>query len=99
MGGEPGALRYKRDALGRIVKETVVSGGVTTVMEYGWDQASNLTQVFQNATLVLTYTYDPMDRVSTIRDDTPEPDGHSIGGSRCCWRSMVPGPATLPGPR
>lgn len=72
---QPGAITITRklDALDRIVREIVTAGGLTTTLDYIWDQASNLIEVRQSTgsqspAAVLAYTYDAMNRVKTITD-------------------------------
>lgn len=57
-GGSDFSVHYVRDALGRIIEKTEVTGGETHTYAYGYDLAGRLTHVWRDAALISEYTYD-----------------------------------------
>jgi RHS repeat-associated protein len=49
---------YTRDALGRLIRKTVTTGGATRTFTYGYDLAGRLVEVREDGVLAAGYTYD-----------------------------------------
>lgn len=52
------STQYTRDQLGRITEKSETINGTTNVFDYTYDQASRLTQVQENGSIISSYAYD-----------------------------------------
>ena len=57
---------YSYDARDRLVNETQLVGGTTSTILYSYDKASNIVSITYPDNYSLSYTYDPMERISSV---------------------------------